>query len=121
MINHTFKIKDILGRNWGEFTVDEESISDYSGDKVLHGYLTPSSKFKEVRGIFLKHEIEMSQDGDVDNTNWKDIVNLEPCIVNCKTNEVIKVNVIFITEELLVSCDIENYEKPSKSGGVCFK
>ncbi len=106
MINRCFRIKDVTGREWGTFTVNSET-TNYIGEKKIHGYLKPTSSFNEIRNIFLTHEKEMSQKGSAIDTNWKEIVNLSPCLIDDVTNETLDVGgIIFVSDNKLVTCDL---------------
>ncbi|TQV82780.1 hypothetical protein [Aliikangiella coralliicola] len=108
MLNRTFHIQDIVGRNWGTFTVEKETV-DFLGEKQVHGYLKPAPAFKEVRNLFLTHEIEMSQAGNSIDSNWQEIVALKPYLVDIKSNKNFDIGgVIFIGENFLVTCKIKD-------------
>ncbi len=107
MINRSFMIKDVFNRNWGTFTV-KNTFVDYFGEEQIQGFLEPTSSFKEVSGIFLNHESQMSETGDAEKTNWKEIVDLGSYLVDNNSGECIDIGgVIFIGKNLLVTCGIK--------------
>ena len=106
MLNQTFIIIDKFRRQWGRFTVQNVAQSPFGGE-TTSGYLEPFPSFKDVRGIFLRHEKSVA-DG-IDDDVWKEIVDLQAYLLEENTNKIYYIDdVIFIGENFLVTCKIGN-------------
>lgn len=97
----SFTIKDKASRTWGTFEVVK---SDHG---KVHGYLNPTQEFEQIREIFLEHERTFfDTDSDTELTGRK-IVDLGAYLVDNESGARIDIrNVIFINEDLLVTCDV---------------
>lgn len=97
----SFTIKDKHGRLWGSFEVQRE----YAGK--IHGYLSPSKEFDNVRSVFLDHETALSSEsGDTETTSHA-IVQLGAFLINNDTGKKIDIkNFVFINSNLLVTCEL---------------
>lgn len=98
-----FSIKDKLTRNWGSFYVKGEK------EGKIYGYLKPTKDFDEVRHIFNAHEKAFSDpDGDT-TASGKAILDLGAYLVDDSSGNSFEINkIIFINENLLVTCELSN-------------
>lgn len=94
-----YVVMDKEGRTWGEFAPSGASADE------LHGKLKPSSGFGEVSGVFKAHEIAMTTGGDDASRSASAIVALGAYLVDKATGSRVDIDgVIFVSEDLLVSC-----------------
>lgn len=112
MINHSmigriFKVLDCHGRFWGTFVVKTET--NFFGSHNIHGTLIPSEDFEAVRPLFAQYELEMEKEGDTEEVNVNGLLELNPYLVDDESDEIIDISgTLFITENLLVTCEVEN-------------
>lgn len=105
-LGRNFKILDSQGRCWGRFTVEKETCSFNECD--IHGILIPSDDFMLIKPLFIRHELEMQEEGDVEEINVDQLLELKPYLVDIESEEKINVcGALFITENLLVTCGID--------------
>lgn len=98
----SFTVKDAANRTWGTFEV---ARSDHG---EVHGYLKATPEFEQVRETFLEHERAFfDADCDTEMTGRK-IVGLGAYLIDNESGARIDIgNVIFIDENLLVSCELK--------------
>ena len=106
MMGRVFQILDCQGRCWGSFEVKREA--HFLGEYDIQGMLNPSDDFELVRPLFAQYESRfMEGEGNVEEVSVKEILELNPCLVDMGTGEKVNVgNALFITEDMLVTCGV---------------
>lgn len=109
MIGKTMVVKDRYNRVWGEFVVSNQA-TDSQEDIEISGYLEPRESFNEVKSVFLDYEESISCEREGHEKKWKNIVGLGAYLEEKPGGKKLDIgNIIFITENLLVSCSIKRY------------
>ncbi|GMQ88658.1 MAG: hypothetical protein BMS9Abin09_0088 [Gammaproteobacteria bacterium] len=101
-MSKSYTIKDSSNRSWGSFDV----IGEQHGK--IYGYLVVTADYSKVKQIFTDHDEAISRpDGDTSKTTEK-ILALGAYLIDNESGEKIDIgHIIFINENLLVTCEIK--------------
>lgn len=101
-MSKSYTIKDSSNRAWGSFGV----IGEQHGK--IYGYLVATDDYPKVKQIFVDHDEAISRsDGDTSKTTEK-ILALGAYLVDNESGEKINIGgIIFINENLLVTCELK--------------
>ncbi|MDR3414795.1 MAG: hypothetical protein P4L83_01295 [Nevskia sp.] len=104
-IGHEYEVRDGNERLLGSVCLQQV----YRG--TVSGRLVPEPAFETVRGLFERHEALMSAKGSTDDSevmeSSRQIASLRVSLKNGLTGERVSAGLVFVSAQLLFSCDAE--------------